>query len=114
MDMDAKILKWESQVRKGVLDFIVLIFLDSEKHYGDELICKLKETAGLQVSEGTIYPLLNRLAKDALISSEWVEMQTGMPRKYYRLTPKGRKTLIGMKQAWKRFSLSVDDLLEKS
>ncbi len=55
-----------------------------------------------------------RLQVDALISSEWLEMQTGMPRKYYHLTPKGRETLIGMKQAWRRFSLSVDGLLEKS
>ena len=114
MSTNEKISKWESQVRKGVLDFIVLVCLDGDRFYGYELICQLKKSIRMDVSEGTIYPLLNRLAKDGLIEAEWVEMQTGIPRKYYHLTPKGSETLVGMKSAWKRFSHSVDELLEQS
>jgi len=113
MSQVKRIAKWESQVRKGVLDFVVLICLQGERLYGYDLISKLKQRAGLDVSEGTIYPLLNRMAKDGLIEAEWVEMPTGMPRKYYHLTPKGRETLKGMKVAWLRFTTSVDGLLEQ-
>jgi PadR family transcriptional regulator PadR len=107
-----KIARWESQVRKGFLDFVVLICLQSNRLYGYELIVRLKKSASLEISEGTIYPLLNRMAKDDLIESEWVEMQTGIPRKYYSLTSSGRETLASMKLSWKRFSQSVERLLD--
>ncbi len=109
-----KIAKWESQVRKGALDFVVMICLENSRLYGYELICRLKEDAGLTISEGTIYPLLSRLSKEDLIESEWVEMPTGMPRKYYRLTPAGSEVLVDMKSAWKRFVDSIGGLLEQS
>ncbi len=114
MSNEEKIFKWESLVRKGMLDFIVLIILQNQRLYGYELIIRLKKSAGLEVSEGTIYPLLNRMAKDDLIESEWVEMATGMPRKYYHLTPTGHETLAAMKLAWRSFSQSVEGLLERS
>jgi len=106
-----KIAKWESQVRKGSLDFIVMVLLEKEQLYGYDLILRLEKSAGLQVSEGTIYPLLSRMAKEELVESEWVTMKTGMPRKYYRLTSTGKKTLKQMKTAWKQFSLSIEKLL---
>ncbi len=111
---EGKISRWESQVRKGVLDFVVLICLEDTRLYGYELIIRLKQKAGLDVSEGTIYPLLNRMAKDDLVAAEWVEMPTGMPRKYYHLTREGRETLADMKIGWRRFTSSVDTLLEHS
>lgn len=113
MDTDQKIGKWESQVRKGVLDFVILICVEHAECYGYELMRKIKETDRIGVSEGTIYPLLNRLAKEELIISDWVEMETGIPRKYYRITPKGRQALAGMKQAWGQFTRSIDQLLEQ-
>lgn len=114
MSREEKISKWESQVRKGVLDFVVLICLENTRLYGYELISRLKRKARLDVSEGTIYPLLNRMAKDDLVKAEWVEMPTGMPRKYYHLTPKGLETLEDMKIGWTRFTASIDTLLEQS
>ncbi len=108
---DEKITKWESQVRKGMLDFIILICLAKQEFYGYELIKKIKEIAEINVSEGTIYPLLNRLKKDELIISKWVEMDTGIPRKYYQITEKGENILAGMKRAWGKFSTSIDQLM---
>ncbi len=113
MAKDDKIAKWESQVRKGMLDFIILICLANREFYGYELIKRIKDIAEINVSEGTIYPLLNRLKKEGLIISRWVEMESGIPRKYYKITARGENILSGMKEAWKKFSLSIDQLMEE-
>ena len=108
-----KIAKWESQVRKGILDYIILICLEKQEYYGYELIKSIKEKTGLNVSEGTIYPLLNRLKKDELIISNWIEMETGIPRKYYNITDIGKSVLSGMKEAWEKFTFSINQLMEE-
>ena len=108
-----KIGKWESQVRKGTLDFMILICLDKQEFYGYQLIKRIKEIIGMNISEGTIYPLLNRLKNDRYITSKWVEMESGIPRKYYTITEKGSEILVGMKEAWKNFSLSINQLMEE-
>lgn len=108
-----KIVKWESQVRKGMLDFIILICLEKQEFYGYQLIKRIKEVIGMNISEGTIYPLLNRLKNDSCINSKWVEMESGMPRKYYTITPEGSKVLKGMKEAWQTFNVSITRLMEE-
>ena len=105
--------KWESQVRKGMLDFIILLCLERKEYYGYEMIKTIKETAEMNLSEGTIYPLLNRLKNEELISSRWVEMPTGIPRKYYQITDKGKKALVEMKNSWKQFNASLQSLMEE-
>ncbi|HUU46778.1 MAG TPA: PadR family transcriptional regulator [Acidobacteriota bacterium] len=106
------IVKWESQVRKGMLDFIVLLCLEKREYYGYELARATKTTAELDISEGTIYPLLNRLKSEGLIASRWVEMEAGIPRKYYKLTAKGRGLLPEMKASWQQLSVSLKRLME--
>ena len=106
------IAKWESQVRKGMLDFIVLLCLEKQEHYGYELVRAAKTTAELDISEGTIYPLLNRLKSEGLIASRWVEMEAGVPRKYYKLTARGRGLLPEMKASWRQLSVSLERLME--
>ena len=103
---------WESQVRKGALDFIILLCLQRREQYGYEMITTIKSVAGMNISEGTIYPLLNRLKKDELIESRWVEMETGIPRKYYQITEKGLQTLKAMKVSWDKFIASLRLLIE--
>jgi len=103
---------WESQVRKGTLDFIILLCLRKQERYGYEMIKTIKSVTGMNISEGTIYPLLNRLKKDDLIESHWVEMETGIPRKYYRITEKGLETLKEMKESWVQFTASLGLLSE--
>jgi len=104
--------KWESQVRKGTLDYIILLCLKKQEQYGYEMIKTIKSVAGMDISEGTIYPLLNRLKKDELISSRWVEMETGIPRKYYKITDKGLQTLKEMRVSWDQFNISLNLLSE--
>lgn len=103
--------KWEVQLRKGCLELAILAALWSERLYGLEIMRRLADESGLVVPEGTVYPLLSRLKSEGLLSSEWVEADAGHPRKYYRLTPAGRRRVVEMARFWKDFSASLDDLL---
>ena len=82
----------KSQMRKGMLDYCVLLLLSRESCYANDIITRLKQ-AELIVVEGTLYPLLNRLKKDGLLSYEWRESTQGPPRKYYALTDAGTEFL---------------------
>ena len=73
-----------SQMRKGMLEYCILLLLHKEPSYASDIIQRLKE-ARLIVVEGTLYPLLTRLKNDDLLSYEWVESTQGPPRKYYSL-----------------------------
>jgi PadR family transcriptional regulator PadR len=103
---------WESQFRKGMLDFIILLCLQKREYYGYELIKTIKAVSELDISEGTIYPLLNRLKKEELVTARWEEKESGIPRKYYGITAKGRAALADVKESWLRFSASLERLME--
>jgi PadR family transcriptional regulator PadR len=105
--------KWESQVRKGMLDFIILLCLEKKAFYGYDLIKTIKLAEDMNISEGTIYPLLNRLKNQELISSNWVEKDTGIPRKYYHITEKGRDVLAVMKQSWEELNKALKNMMEE-
>lgn len=79
------------QLRKGILELAILGALEHRSHYGYSLIKHLTGGNGVDLTEGTIYPILNRLAREGLISAEWAESHQGPPRKYYALTPNGKK-----------------------
>lgn len=104
--------RWEVQLRKGVLELVILASLREREHYGFELVQTLTKKAAIDVPEGTIYPLLLRLAKDGFIQSELREGEGGAPRKYYTLSPQGRKILDAMIARWRLLSSSVDRLLD--
>ncbi len=103
--------KWEVQIRKGCLELAVLASLGSGRLYGLEILRRLAEGSNLIVPEGTVYPLLSRLKAEGLLDPEWVEADAGHPRKYYRLTPSGRRRLARMARFWTDFSRSRDGLL---
>lgn len=111
-DETSAIAQWGVQLRKGALGLAVMASLWNEKLYGLEIIRRLQLDAALAVPEGTIYPLLNRLKSDGLVSSEWVEAEAGHPRKYYALTPKGREAVTWMTRGWWAFSAGLSRLLE--
>ena len=104
--------KWQSQVKKGSLSFIVLLILKEKELYGYELIEKIKAMTEIDIAEGTLYPLLNRLKTDNLLESKWVEQETGIPRKYYFLSESGRLTLEEMTLQWTGLELIIKKLLK--
>lgn len=103
---------WIAQLRKGTLEFAIMLLLEEGPKYGLELIQTLEGIPGLVTKEGTIYPLLNRLKDDGLLETEWVESPAGPPRKYYRLTPHGKRQLAAMKRYWHELARSLTMLAE--
>lgn len=97
------------QFKKGVLELCVLSILAQKDCYGYELVSYLSED--INISEGTIYPLLRRLKKDGLVTTFLQESQEGPPRKYYTLTEKGRETKDELKMEWIHFVKVVDKFI---
>ena len=97
----------KSQMRKGMLEYCVLLLLSRQASYATDIIAQLKE-AELVVVEGTLYPLLSRLKKDGLLSYQWQESTQGPPRKYYELTEDGRTALQELNNAWAQLTRTVD------
>lgn len=105
---------WKIQLRKGVLDLVILNILTEKSLYGLEMIQKMEFVEGLEITEGTIYPLLSRLKTDGLVFSEWVESDQGRPRKYYSLSEKGRRAVTELNDAWLGFVQSINKTIEGS
>jgi PadR family transcriptional regulator, regulatory protein PadR len=103
---------WEAQLRKGAVEMAALAALWNGRLYGLEIIRFLEQHSQLVLAEGTVYPILNRLKAEAMLTSEWVEADAGHPRKYYSLTSAGRQRLRLMAAAWTDFARGVDNLLQ--
>jgi PadR family transcriptional regulator PadR len=99
--------KWKSQVKKGVLSFIVLSILNKGDYYGYELIDEIRKCTTIDIAEGTLYPLLIRLKEENLVTSKWVEQASGIPRKYYTISNEGKEILNEMKTYWDTLYLSI-------
>jgi PadR family transcriptional regulator PadR len=79
-----------TQLRKGILELAIMAALYHKTHYGYSLVRNLAGSGSVELKEGTIYPILARLAREMLVQSEWMESSQGPPRKYYSLTASGR------------------------
>jgi len=99
----------ETQMRKGMLVYCVLLLCKEGKVYSSQIITRLHQ-AELIVVEGTLYPLLNRLARDGVLGYEWRESEQGPPRKYYWLTDEGKALLTALEQTYNRLHKSINAL----
>jgi len=99
----------DSQMRKGILTYAVLLLLKNGKVYSSEIIQALRK-AELIVVEGTLYPLLSRLSKEGLLAYEWQESEQGPPRKYYWLTEDGKRLLVSLKVTYEKLHSSIQAL----
>ena len=102
---------WESQVRKGWLELAILASLWDEELYGLDILRRLEKDTDLVLAEGTVYPILSRLKADGLVSTKWVEGEAGHPRKYYSLTPAGRRRTVAMARYASGFLGSIRKLI---
>lgn len=102
-----KIDNAKAQMRKGVLEYCILLVLNGKPLYASDIIESLKE-AKLIVVEGTLYPLLTRLKNDGLLGYKWEESTQGPPRKYYELTDSGRKFLSDLEVSWNELVEAVE------
>lgn len=105
----------KAQLLKGLAELALLSLLKDRAHYGLEILDRLRAEAGLDLAEGTIYPLLHRLERGALVAAEWrIEAEGARPRKYYRLTDAGRAELVSQSAEWRRIATSLTAFLDRT
>ena len=109
-------LRFERQIKKGIMEMLVLELLSKGPDYGYQLLTKLAETPSglLKVREGTLYPILYRLEEDGMLEAFW---QTGAgrstPKKIYQITEKGAEELLRQKEIWRKFQEDIRFIQEK-
>lgn len=106
--------KYERQLKKGVLEILVLQLLARKKMYGYQLLQELKSNSDLFVlKEGTLYPILYRLEDEELVISKWSKPSgKEVSKKYYQITKKGETALLELKKLWFYFADEVSAILE--
>lgn len=107
-----KIENAKAQMRKGVLEYCILLVIDGKPLYASDIIQSLKE-AKMIVVEGTLYPLLTRLKNAGLLAYRWEESTQGPPRKYYELTDNGREFLGELEGSWRELVDAVDKVRKR-
>ena len=98
-----------ASIRKGLLEFLILKIVAADEVYAADILKHLSETE-FATQEGTLYPLLSKMRRDGLLDYEWQESDAGPPRKYYRLTAKGKSQLADLNQYWKHLNATITQL----
>lgn len=104
---------WIAQLRKGIVEMLILLALLPEDLYGYRLVQQLKDIGQLVAGEGTVYPILRRLESSSYVTSRWVHEGTGNPRKYYSITPDGKEFLAKAIAEWETISNSINQMRER-
>jgi PadR family transcriptional regulator PadR len=106
--------EWTRELKKGSVQLCILAVLSSGKKYGFQIIRELREVSGgyYDLKEGTLYPALHRLEKRGYLKSQWVTQKSGMPRKYYSLTDRGKLAQKEAKAEWRKMVKSLNNVLE--
>jgi PadR family transcriptional regulator PadR len=104
------------ELKRGSLELIVLHLLAPGEAYGYDIVTQLSDrtNGALEVSDGTLYPVLYRLERAGFVDVRWDTPARGVPRKYYRLTPAGRAELTQLTGEWTAFSKAMGRLLRQS
>ena len=101
---------WNAQLRKGVVQILILQVLSEEPLYGYALVKRLESLGDFVAGEGTVYPVLRRLEAGGLLGSVWEGDGPGNPRKYYSVTSEGRRFLASAIGEWNRIDGAIRDL----
>lgn len=98
-----------SAIRKGLLEFLILRIIASNKVYVADMLQRLSSTE-FATQEGTLYPLLSKMRREGLVEYEWKESGVGPPRKYYQLTQTGKSQLAELDEYWKYINTTIGQL----
>src|SRR4051812_11159652 len=96
-------------IRKGLLEFLILKIVSADKVYVADMLERLSGTE-FATQEGTLYPLLSKMRRDGVVDYEWQESDAGPPRKYYKLTAKGKSQLEDLNEYWKYINTTISQL----
>ena len=99
----------QSQMKKGILEFCILSIIRRGEAYPSDIVEEMRG-ANMQILEGTLYPLLTRLKNAEMLTYRWEESNSGPPRKYFSLTPKGELFYGELEQTWMELSSAVNTL----
>jgi PadR family transcriptional regulator PadR len=103
---------WKSQLRKGAAELAALALFAQQDASGAELLDLLSTRPELGLSDGTVYPLLNRLEREGRIVGRWATPKAGgRGLKVYRLTAEGRAALKQMSALWRAFRNDLDEIV---
>ena len=102
-----------SAIRKGMLEFLLLKIIAADQVYVADILKQLSGTE-FATQEGTLYPLLSKMRREGLLDYEWKESNAGPPRKYYKLTAKGREQLRETTDYWQKINGTVKGLGPRS
>lgn len=107
--------RFDSQLKKGVLEMLVLQLLCRQQAHGYQLLGSIRQQSEgyLQLKEGTLYPILYRLEDEGLIRSQWSAEGRAAPKKVYTATEAGRAELARRRQVWREFCRCVDGFLKE-
>jgi PadR family transcriptional regulator PadR len=105
----------ERELKRGSLELIVLHLLSLGEAYGYEIVSTLtaRTDGSLEVTDGTLYPVLYRLERGGFVAIRWETPQRGVPRKYYRLTKAGEAELARLTHEWNTFASAMARLLRQ-
>ena len=100
----------EREFKKGSAELLVLALLEDRPRHGYEIGKQIAERSGgvLQFHIASLYPLLYRLERRGWIQGRWVEKAGQRRRRYYRLTPDGRKVLASQLHGWREFVAAIE------
>jgi len=103
------------ELKRGSLELIVLHLLAHGEAYGYQIVTNLTANTNgtLEVTDGTLYPVLYRLERAGFVTVRWETQARGVPRKYYRLTDAGQTELALLRREWTTFARAMDTLLSK-
>lgn len=102
---------WLTQLRKGLVEYVVLILLRRREAYGYQILEELARAPAFEITESTLYPVLARLARDGALAVRIEKSPHGPPRRYYRLTTEGQRLFREMQQQWSLVSESLQTLI---
>ena len=105
MDINEKF----TPIRKGLLEFLILRIVSADKVYVADMLRRLADTQ-FATQEGTLYPLLSKMRREEYVDYEWQESESGPPRKYYKLTAKGKSQLAEFKDYWAYLNTTINQL----
>ncbi|GGE67718.1 PadR family transcriptional regulator [Priestia taiwanensis] len=96
----------DKEILKGSIDILLLTIISKYDTYGYEIIQELKKQSGdeYNMSQGTLYPALKRMEQKEFIESYWGESETGMRRKFYRITTNGKTELERKLKSWEQIT----------
>jgi len=105
--------EWVAELKRGSIQLCLLSLLSRGRKYGLQIINELRELSNgfFDLKEGTLYPALRRMEEKGYLKSEWVERESGIPRRYYKITEKGKSMLAEATRVWNDLIRGTEGIL---